>query len=176
MNQSFLKTSLSAVLLAYAGVASAGSATANLSVTATVSANCTIATAPVAFGSAYDAVAGTAVNATGSVSIACTKGSAPSVTLGLGANASGSTRRMNDGTATNYLTYELYQQPSTTVPSTACNYTAPTVWGTTGANVFTPSVSPGKASRTYNVCGQILGNQDVAAAVYSDVVVATINF
>lgn len=175
MNHAFLKTSLSAVLLAYAGLASAGSATANLSVTATVSANCTIATAPVAFGSAYDAVAGTAVNATGSVSIACTKGSAPSVTLGLGANASGSTRRMSDGT-TNYLTYELYQQPSTTVPGTACNYTAPTVWGTAGANVFTPSVSPGKAARTYNVCGQIPGNQDVQAAVYSDVVVATINF
>ena len=175
MNQFMLKSSFAAVLLACVGAASAGNATSNLAVTATVSANCTIATAPVAFGTAYDTVAGTAVNATGSVSIACTKGAAPNVTLGMGANAAGSTRRMSDG-GTNFLTYELYQQPSTTVPNTACNYTAPTVWGTTGANIFTPSVSPGKASRTYNVCGQIPGAQDVAAAVYSDLVVATINF
>ena len=175
MTQFMLKATTGAMLLVCAGAASAGSATANLSVTATVSANCTIATAPVAFGTAYDTVAGTAVNATGSVSIACTKGAAPSVTLGLGANATGSTRRMSDG-GTNFLAYELYQQPSTTVPGTACSYTAPTVWGTSGANVFTPSVSPGKASRSYNVCGQIPGAQDVAAAVYSDLVVATINF
>src|SRR6266508_307681 len=78
------------------GPAFAGSATQNLSVTASVAANCTISTSAVAFG-AYDPVvanAATALNASGSVSIACTKGSAPNITMDLGANASGSQRNM----------------------------------------------------------------------------------
>ena len=175
MNHQFmLKASLAATILACAGAAAAGSATDSLNVTATVNANCTITTTPVAFGTAYDTVAGTAVNATGSVSIACTKGAGPSVTLGLGANATGSTRRMSDG-GTNYLTYELYQQP-TTVPGAACIYTTPTVWGTAGANIFTPTAAPSKAARSYNVCGQIAASQDVPAASYTDVVLATVNF
>src|SRR2546423_10281587 len=95
----------------------AGSTPANLTVTASVTANCTISTSAVAFG-AYDPVvanAATALNGSGSVSVACTKGSAPSITMDLGANASGSQRKMLvTGGGTDTLDYQLYQPPNTT--------------------------------------------------------------
>ncbi len=165
-----------AALLTFSGSAQAADATSNLSVTATVTANCSISTTPVAFGS-YDPVAGGNVLQQGSVSIACTKNSAPSVTLGLGSNASGSTRRMKGGTSGDVLNYELYQ-PTTTAANGPCPTTfgSGTVWGTTGANIFTPTTAPSKDSRTYYVCGQLASGQDVSADSYSDTVVATVNY
>jgi spore coat protein U-like protein len=158
--------------------AHAGSNTQNLSVTASVAANCTISTGAVAFG-AYDPVvtnAATALNGSGSVSIACTKGSAPSITLDLGANASGSQRRMLiTGGGTDVLAYQLYQPPNTT-PGTACSFPGSTVWGTSVAQTFTPTAPSSKASRTYNVCGTVAAGQDVSVGSYQDTVVATVNF
>ncbi len=175
------KTFFAALAIALAAVAPAalaGSATSNLGVSASVAANCTITTAPVAFG-AYDPVVTNApnpLNNNGSVTITCTKGSAPNVGLGLGSHASGTTRRMQGGTSGDFLTYELYQPPNTT-PGTACTYPGTTVWGTAGANLFTPTVPTSKASRLYNVCGTVGAGQDVAAdASYTDTVVATVNF
>jgi spore coat protein U-like protein len=167
-----------AMMLAIGTAHAASPQTANLNVTAAVAANCTIATAPVAFGN-YDPVvtnASTALTAAGSVTIACTKGSAPAITLGLGSNASGTTRRMAGGG--DFLNYELYQ-PSTTAPDagSTCVYTSPTVWGTTAAQTFTPTSPTSKTARLYRVCGSVPGGQDVAtAASYADVVVASVNF
>lgn len=155
--------------------AHAATATANLNVQAQVNASCTISTTVVDFGS-YDPVGANAstakTNSGGSVTIACTKGSAPSIGLGLGANASGAVRRMSNGT--DFLSYELYMPPNTT-PNSPCGALT-TVWGTTGANLFVPSVPPSSASRTYNVCGAIPAAQDVGVGAYTDVVVATVNF
>jgi spore coat protein U-like protein len=50
------------------------------------------------------------------------------------------------------------------------------IWGTAGANVFTPTSPASKAARTYNVCGRIAANQDVGVGAYSDTVVASVNF
>lgn len=177
MKNTLLKFLFATCMMTGAGAAFAGSSTSSLSVTATVAANCTIATTPVAFA-AYDPVSANATAAltvTGAVQIACTKGSAPTVTLGLGSNASGSTRQMKGASAAGLLTYELYQ-PSGTAPGAACSYATPTVWGTTGTNVFTPTTASSKAARTYNVCGSIAAGQDVAVDSYSDTVVATVNF
>ena len=180
-NRHIVQAAIAAAILLSTGAASAGtgSATNSLNVTATVAANCTITTTPVAFGT-YDPVvsnAATALNANGTVSIACTKGAAPNVTLGAGANASGATRQMKGAAATpDYLTYELYLPP-TTVPGSACNYTSPTVWNTTGpANILTATAAPSKVARSYNVCGSVPSAQDVAADSYTDTVVATVNF
>jgi spore coat protein U-like protein len=167
---------LGAALLAPAP-AHAGSTTSNLAVTASIAANCTISTAPVAFG-AYDPVvtnAATALNASGSVTVGCTKGSAPTITLGLGANASGAQRNMLNGGNTDVLAYQLYQPPSTTA-GTACTFPGSTVWGTTGTQIFTPTVPTSKATRSYNICGTVAAGQDVSVGSYSDTVVATVNF
>jgi len=166
-----------AALLASAP-AHAGSTTANLSVTASVTANCTISTSAVAFG-AYDPVvanASTALNGSGSVTIACTKGSAPNITMDLGANASGSQRKMLvTGGGTDTLDYQLYQPPNAT-PGTACSFPGSTVWGTSVAQTFTPTAPSSKAGRTYNVCGAVAAGQDVGVGSYQDTVVATVNF
>ena len=159
-----------------AAPASALTATANLAVSAAVAQNCTISTNPLAFG-AYDPVvtnATTDLNGTGSVVVACTKGSTGlSIGLGNGLNFSGG-RRMGGGG--DFLAYGLFQPPNNT-PGTACSFPASTAWGTTvGTNTLGLSNSPGRATRTYNICGTVTAGQDVTVASYSDTVVATINF
>jgi spore coat protein U-like protein len=157
--------------------ARAGSTPAALNVTASIAANCTISTTAVAFGP-YDPVvanAATALNAAGTVVIGCTKGSAPTITLSLGSNAVGSQRNMLNGSNTDVLGYQLYQPTSTALPST-CTFPGTTVWGTTGSNIFTPTVPASKATRTYSVCGTVTAGQDVSVGSYSDTVTATVNF
>src|SRR5438270_1352031 len=123
-----------------ASPAHAGSAPANLSVTASVTANCTISTTAVAFG-AYDPVvanASTALNASGSVSVACTKGSAPNITMDLGANASGSHRNMLvTGGGTHVAGDQLYEPPNTT-PGSACTLPENTARGRAVARALPP--------------------------------------
>ena len=154
----------------------AGSTPANLAVSAQVNANCTITTSAVAFGS-YDPVSANAASAlpgTGSVTIACTKGSAPSITLGLGLNSAGSQRNMKIvGGGTDVLGYQLFQPPDTT-PGTACP--GSTVWDASVGGTFTPTAPTTKAARTYNVCGTVAAGQDVSVGTYNDTVVATVNF
>jgi spore coat protein U-like protein len=145
---------------------SALTATANLGATASVANNCTISTGTVAFGS-YDPIvthASADLDGSGSVTITCTKGATTTIGLGLGANASGSVRRLTDGTG-NYISYELYQETGRT-----------TVWGTSGGALFTPAAAPSKAARPFSVYGRIVAAQDVPAGSYADTVVATVTF
>ncbi len=68
----------------------------SLTVTATVTKNCTITTAPVAFGN-YDSVTANAsapLDGLGTVTVTCTKGAPAKVGLNDGGNADGVTRRM----------------------------------------------------------------------------------
>jgi spore coat protein U-like protein len=173
------------VLLGLAGTAAAGSATSNLSISASVSSNCSISTTAVAFGT-YDPVvtnssSGSDKTATGTVVVTCTKNaSGVTIGLGLGTHASGSTRRMLGATNGDFLTYELYQ-PTATTPAAAC--TGATVWGTAGANLLTPTGVSGwgaSSAKTFNVCGVATKGQDVsgtsAGESYTDTVVATVNF
>jgi len=156
---------LGGLALGLAAPAFAQTATANLSVSATVVANCSITTTAVAFGN-YDPVVTNAVtdlDGTGTVVVTCTKGAGTRIDLGLGANASGSTRRMAGGT--DFLTYELYQNSGRT-----------TVWGSGAAAGQTVAAAPSKAPRTFTVYGRVAAGQDVAATSYGDTVVATINF
>jgi spore coat protein U-like protein len=143
----------------------AAQTTANLAVSATVANNCTIGTAPLNFGS-YDPIgahAASPLDGTGTVTIACTKGAAATIGLGLGSNASGSVRRMSNGTE--FLTYELYKEAART-----------NVWANAGADLFSAGAAPSKAPRNFTVYGRVAGNQDVASGTYNDTVVATVNF
>lgn len=165
------------VALVSSNSAYAGSAPANLAVSAAVTANCTISTGALGFGS-YDPVvanAATALNGTGSVTVACTKGSAPTIALDLGLNGASPLRQMKiTGVGTDLLQYQVYQPPNTT-PGTACSFPAATVWNA-GAGIFTPTAPATKAARTYNVCGTVLAGQDVSVGSYQDTIVATVNF
>ena len=140
--------------------------TASLAVSATVTNNCTISTAPLAF-SAYDPVVANASNnldGTGHVSVACTKGASPTIGLGNGSGASGSVRRMSDG-AGNFLSYDLYQDSGRSLS-----------WANGGSNLLTTTAATSKAARDFTVYGRIAGNQDVPAGSYADTIVATVNF
>ncbi len=156
----------------------AGTGTSTLTAQTTINTNCTIATVAITFGN-YNPI-GTNLtsdlNATGSVSISCVKGTAPTIGLSLGNNASGSTRRMFDATASDYLNYELYQPPNN-LAGTACTFPGTTVWGTSGANLLSPAAAANKTARTYNICGTVPKAQNPSIGIsYSDTVVATVNF
>jgi spore coat protein U-like protein len=164
----------SAVLVAIAimsGTAAAGTATSDLPVSASVSANCTIdASGGVAFG-AYDPIVtnqSTALTASGTINTTCTNGASATITLGQGANAdTGSTdaapvRRMLAGTS-DYLSYQLYSDSSDT-----------TVWGnTSGTGVVVTGTGTSVGTSVY---GSVAAGQNVPAGSYADTVVATVAF
>jgi len=150
--------------------ASAATATANLTVSATISNTCTITTAAVAFG-AYDPIVANAtspLNGTGQITTTCTAGASPVITLGQGSNAGGGStnpapvRRMANGT--NYMAYALYQDSGRS-----------TVWGNTPATAPAAVAGTGLAQNT-TVYGQVAAGQDLPAATYTDTVVATVTF
>jgi spore coat protein U-like protein len=180
MKSTIKSVSLKLALVAAAGAfacldatpAEAATDTSNLSVTASISANCTITTTAVAFG-AYDPVSTNAVsalNGTGKVTVTCTTGSHGYVTLGQGANAdTGSEdatpiRQMKDtGAGTNFLSYSLWSNTLRTV-----------IWG----NTETTGVDhTGDGTATdITVYGKIPGGQNKPALSYSDTVLATVTF
>lgn len=167
---------VSALALPFGGIAWAGTST--LTAKASVNTNCAIVVAPVVFGT-YDPIAKNAsgavnLNASGSITITCIKGAAPTIGLGLGAHASGNTRRMASGT-TNFLLYELYRPP-TIAPGATCSFPGTSVWGTTATTLFSPAAALDKTARTYNICGSAAAGQDPAIGTYSDAVVATVTF
>lgn len=158
-----------AILAGVAAPALAGSATSSFTVSATVSANCTISTTALSFG-AYDPIAtnaSTPLDATGTVTITCTKGATTTIGLDVGSNgaaASGTTRAMKSGS--DVLSYEIYQNAGRT-----------TLWGNSGGDLFTPAAAPSKAPRTFSTFGRVPAGQDVpAGASYTDTVTATVNF
>ena len=166
-------------LLGTSGIVLAASATSNIAVSATVSQTCSISTTTaLAFGT-YDPIGTNAtdsLNATGQVSVACAKG-ASSLTIGMGdgTHVVGTQRQMQGTTATDILTYNIYQPPSN-VAGVACSFPGTTAWTTTGTGLLSLINAPSKAARLYNVCGTIPGGQDATTGAYTDSVVATLNF
>ena len=137
-------------------------------ITASVAPKCTIGAFAIAFG-AYDPFSATPLDQTGTVSINCTKGTSGVISLNLGANASGSTRRMQDTGATgNYLTYEIYNDSTRT-----------TVWNTTNTMTLGPSASKNTALSA-TAYGRVTAGQDPQAGGggvnYQDTIVATVTF
>ena len=166
------KLTFSALAVGTLGCASAfaTTATSNMSVSATVSNNCTISAGSLSFG-AYDPISAnhsSPLNGTATVAVTCTSGGSATITLGQGANAGGGStdaaplRQMSDG-ASHVLAYSLFQDSGHS-----------TVWGNTGGTGA--SYSGTGSSSNVTVYGQISAAQNVPAASYSDTVVATITF
>ena len=162
-----------ATTLAAASWAQAGTATATIGLSATVTSNCTITTTPVGFG-AYDPILGSDITAEGSVTVACTK-NATGLWVGLNTGANGA-RNLKGASSNNMLAYSI-KQPSGPAPGAACPaYGAGTPWDNTSGSALQLTAPATKTARTYNVCGQIAKGQDMSVDSYSDTVTASINF
>ena len=106
----------------------AGTATANLTVSITITASCTINAATLTFPSTPGtSLTSTAVTASSAVTVNCTNTSPYSIGMGQGANYSAGSNRMANGG--NYLPYGLYVDSGYTHPWTtgASNTTCTTV-------------------------------------------------
>ncbi len=177
LNKSLLHLSVATALLCASAITLAATAPASITVSATVSQGCSISTtSALAFG-AYDPIganATAALNATGQVSVACSKGS-KSLTIGLndGTHAVAAQRRMQGVVATDVLLYNLFQPPSNE-PGVACTFPGTIAWS--GTAVLALGNAPTKEARLYNVCGTIPGGQDATTGAYTDTVIATLNF
>ena len=159
-------TGFAVVSIAAESRLSGQTASASLTVSASVSKNCTITTAPVNFG-AYDPVAANAtapLDGIGTVTVTCTKGAPAKVGLGTGSNAQGTTRRMSRGrgrvsdlrTLQGCRTCHRLGRYRRHRPRCPC-----------GAD---------HNPRTYTVYGRVAAAQDATVGNYTDTVLATVNF
>ena len=170
------KVFLAANALALLAVSPLLGDSATIGVSATVVNTCTVTATAVAFGD-YDPLAANKsapLNASGAVTIACTRGAAPFVGLSPGANGDGSARRMR-GAGPALLTYELYK-PSGTAPGAGCLYGSPAVWSESAGGLLAPGGVADRNPRAYRICGQVGAGQSPPAGGYTDTVVVTVNF
>lgn len=174
-----LAISVTAMLACAQGTVLAGSASTFIPVSVNVSQACSISTTSALAFATYDPVgvnATAALNATGQISVSCSKGaSGLSIGMDAGTHATGDQRKMQGTSAANTLSYSISQPPSN-VPGTACTFPGLTAWTNTGAGMLTLTAATTKSVRLYNVCGSIPGGQDATAEAYTDTVSATLNF
>lgn len=168
--------SLALLLLATVDVR-AGVGTSIFTALTAVRANCSVSTTPLAFGT-YDPIVANrtaSLNGIGAITVACVKGTAPTIALGPGNYATAGTRRMSGAPNGDFLVYELYQ-PVDNTPGASCVFPGALAWRATPPNLFAASSAPSKQPRTYNICGTVPAAQDPSVGIYSDTVVATVNF
>lgn len=164
---------LTAALLCHlaSATAIAGTASANLNVTATVNSNCIATTGAVSFGT-YDPSSGSAKDASGSVTVTCTAGTTYTIALDAGANAGtggDATTRQMLANASDLLPYTLYLDASRT-----------TIWGDgangTSVNPAAGSFTGDGSAQAHVAYGRITAGQYVAPGSYVDTVVATVTY
>jgi spore coat protein U-like protein len=141
----------------------------DLGVSATVTSNCSIVTAPVAFGNYAPTTTHltTALEAQGSVTVSCTSGSVAHIQMGqglnpVGANEAAPVRQMANGASR--LAYWLYTDAART-----------DVWGNTSVTGV-DHTGTGATSGAIAVYGRVPGAQNVPAGAYADTVQATVTF
>ena len=156
-----------AVLLGAATPALAGTTNTNLSVTATVAASCTVSATAMAFGT-VNTLAATADDATSTMSVTCTPGTAWTATAGLGSGtgATFAVRKMTVAATTNTLNYTLYTDSGRTI-----------VWGDGVAPTGTLTGTGNGAVQSSTIYGRVPGSQGTAAVgSYTDTVAVTVTF
>lgn len=154
-----------ALILLTSTAVQSGSTTASLGVSIVVTNNCSVTTSGVQF-SGYDpsaSNASTPASAAGSVTLACTQGSAPVIGLSYGTHQSGATRRASDGA--NFIAYQLYKDGGHTQP-----------WGDAGSEALNAGPSASKQPRSFPVHGQVPAGQNVPSGTYADTIVVSVNF
>lgn len=164
-----LRLSVLIIVLGSLGCGSALAATssATIPVTASVPQTCTIGPGTISFG-LYDPAgtnASTDLDATGSVTVACTK-NATGVTIGLdnGLNPVANQRNMKGASHSDSLQYNVFQDVAHTIgwDNATHKYSLPT------------TVS--KSAQVLTIYGVIPKAQDVSVDTYSDTITAIINY
>lgn len=176
-----LKSSLAAAsfitLFAQGAAQATTSITDTIDVTATISASCAISSvAAVDFGTNYNPSSTSPTYADGSITIACVKGTHPTIALSGGNNpdaVTGNRRMSNAAVPGEVLSYSLFKPAGAAF---TCTQTETESWGASGLAVFDPGPASGFGETTFNICGKIDARQDVTTGTYTDQVIATITF
>ncbi|HEX8569336.1 MAG TPA: spore coat U domain-containing protein [Caulobacteraceae bacterium] len=152
--------------LAFAGAAHAQTANGNLSVNATVANYCSVNSPTLSFGTSVNPLSGSDTDATATIDVTCTIGTAFAVGLGNGAHYTGGLRHMQIGATTNQLVYELYRD---------AGYAER--FGDTGSTDRSPGVGAGNAATPITVYGRIPSGQTTAAVgAYTDTVAIVVRY
>ena len=144
-------------------------ASTSTSATATITSNCNISTSALNFGST-SLLSGN-VDATGTINVQCNNTLPYSLGLNNGSNASGSQRRMKQGT-TNFVNYDLYTDAgrtsawTTTTSATSCTGGTSTCITDTGTGVSQP----------ITVYGRVPSQSSALPGSYADTVLVTVTF
>lgn len=161
LHRSPLPASGVVVAMTIASVVLSAQQSADIKVTASVAANCTMVATDLAFGP-YDPLSGPQVDQSAVITLTCTQGSTARVSLDNGGNFS-SGRRMAGGTPAGFLNYGLFKDAGRA-----------TAWGT---DQVTVSAFDAANKATVTVYGRIpAGQKTVTVGSYSDTVKATVNF
>jgi len=156
---------VASALAAFPAAALADSTSADLTVEATVQANCTVSTSKLDFGT-VNPLSGSNVNGTGGISVTCTNGTGwtASANIGSGSGASFSARRLTSSTGT--LNYNLYT-----------DNTYATVWGDGTGSTGTMTGTGTGSAQSRTVYGRIGSGQTTARpGSYADTVSVTISY
>jgi len=150
----------------------AATATTTFTVTATVGNSCNVSAANVAFGAVNAGAAATNVAST--VTLTCNRNAVVSaVALNNGANASGTQKRMTDGT--DFLNY-LIDVPTGATFTTCPAAGAGPEWNSTNTIVATSLFAASGGPRPINICASIPAGQFPEAGSYTDTVTITVTF
>ena len=141
----------------------AATTTATFNVTATVLSSCVVSATDLAFGN-YTSSSGSLLDATSTVQVTCTGGSAYTVALDGGTAADVSARAMSDGAA-HALSYGLYTTNA-----------RDTIWGDGTAGSVTQSGTGDGTAQSLTVYGRVPASQFVAAGAYSDLITVTLSY
>ncbi len=140
----------------------------NLSVNASVSANCSISAGALNFGTNIDTLSASNVDGTATLSVTCTNGSSWSAgaSTGIGASATYASRRMTRVSGTETLAYTLYTDSGRS-----------TVWGDGSGSTANLTGTGTGSTQSVTIYGRIpSGQTSVPAGSYADTVSVTITY
>lgn len=156
-----------AALSLLSGIAFGATTTTTFDVTATVVDSCSVSATDLAFGN-VEPVQGLDIDNTSTVTVTCSLGTSYAIALDDGANSSDgsvSTRRMTDGSS-NYLSYQLYSDPTRT-----------TVWGETSGTDDVSGLTGTGLGLPAVVYGRIpSGQEETPTGSYSDTINVTVTY
>jgi spore coat protein U-like protein len=152
-------------------VYSGGNASFQFAVTVTVAAACNVSATALNFGSVSAPIA-TAVTSTATVTTQCTNTTPYSIGLDSGTNAAGSQRRMQQGAAGQYVSYNLFTDSGYAQPWGAAS-SATGCAGASGTCVLGTGTGSNQGITVY---GQVPPQASPSVGSYTDTVVVTVTY